>query len=159
MVTDDEQPNLPKSKSIYAGCFLKYWPIRDPAPGPDSKWYISEDVLPDSDVPNVRYAFGYGYVLSMDLVEHITIASRGFQHNQTSAPAWFAVLQSEDVVIGALVNKIAKQIDDCKAFQKDNEITELQHTLLVRHLGNESPASLEELAQAERWPSKKYGPH
>ena len=107
LVTADGQLNAPKSKSIYAGCFLKYWPIRDPSPGPDSKWYISEDVLPDGDVPNVRYAFGYGYVLSMDLVEHITIASRGFQRNRTSAPAGFTVLQSEDVVIGALINKIA----------------------------------------------------
>ena len=174
LVTTYRRSNSPQSKSIYAGCCASFGPIRNTT----SKWYISEDELPDNDVPVARYAYGYGYVLSMDLLAHVVVMSHGYLHNQTAAPTWFLALKvspSEDVVTGLLLKDIATATCDCYQFQpghsecillntipteaftcdfqrrEQREVTDWEHMdMIVRHLETESPAKLPELARRER---------
>lgn len=53
--------------------------------------YISPSVLPDSAIPaNVKYLAGWGYLLSIDLVEHAVKKVNLWQRHPDQAPAWFA---------------------------------------------------------------------
>ena len=70
---------VPRLSGLYLGSVevpAGFHPIRDPG----SKWYVSAAELPDSEIPQrVRYAAGWGYVLSMDLVEAVVARVNGWQ--------------------------------------------------------------------------------
>lgn len=81
--------NRPRMSGVYLGCIEVnggFEPIRDPR----SKWYISQEELPDDVVPwGVRYLAGWGYVLSRDLANHAVSKVNAFQKQPENAPAWF----------------------------------------------------------------------
>ena len=88
---------------VYMGCVENwggFYPIRDPS----SKWYVSEEQLPDSAIPfGVKYAAGWGYLLSRDLVERVAWRTNVWHARPEQAPAWYSLLAWEDVLVGMVL--------------------------------------------------------
>jgi hypothetical protein len=62
-----EKMFLGKVDRNVTGMFPGFEPVRDP----QNKWYLSEEVYPDSLGPHhIRWISGWGYLMSRDVVEH-----------------------------------------------------------------------------------------
>ena len=146
-----------QSRSLYAGCFVPFRRNYFRQLPNTSKWFMSEGVLPEGALPkNLRYANGYGYILSSDLIEHVILESRGYLENNNSMPVWYHDLMTspfEDVMIGLLVRDVALETSKCEMFQESCEdlIQEASTSdlfqatyknLAVRHLQDGSPHEL-----------------
>jgi hypothetical protein len=167
----DEGLKYPEARSLYAGCFANFqraWFRMLPT---THKWAMAEDVLPEYALPNdtqseyLRYAHGYGYILSVDLVEHVLFESQTYFTNESSMPIWFRDLKVsllEDFLIGLLVRDVAQETSKCENFQescydKDKEGVDNPNNceifqgacyadLAVRHLQADSPQNLHSYA-------------
>ena len=176
----DEGLKYPEARPLYAGCFANFqrsWFRMLPK---THKWAMPEDVLPEYALPNdthseyheyLRYAHGYGYILSIDLVEHVLFESQTYFTNESSMPIWFRDLKIsllEDFLIGLLLRDVAQETSRCEMFQdacydkdkeaKDKEAKDKEAVrepskceifqgacyadLAVRHLQTDSPQNL-----------------
>jgi hypothetical protein len=152
MVTVDLSDNTSRllGRSIYAGCFVDFKPIRDPY----SKWYMSEDDLPDSALPSdgapTIYAAGWGYILSADLIEKIVATVDGYSQNPSTEPTWYRGMNGscEDIVIGILLRNETKT-SKCDVFQDPDWRHKWSPSIAVRHMKSDSPEKLTTLAQEE----------
>lgn len=80
-----------------------------PDRNPNSKWYLTQDELPDELAPlGKTYHLGWGYILSRDLAEHIAQHVADYTANPERRPKWWALLPWEDTLVGALLAGTAK---------------------------------------------------
>jgi hypothetical protein len=159
-----ERLKFPGSFSLYAGCFANFqrnWFRELPN---TSKWFMPEYELPESALPeHPRYAHGYGYILSADLIEHVVFESQEYFRNRSSMPVWFRDLRIsplEDFMIGLLVRDVARETSKCDMFQESCYDEDAVHEpsncemfqdacyagLAVRHLQEDSPQNLHNYA-------------
>ena len=114
-------------------------------------------------IKDTRYAHGYGYVLSADLVEHIVFESQNYIKNESSMPVWFRDLRVsplEDLMIGLLLQDVARETSNCYMFQGSCYDEDINHEwsncemfqdacyvdIAVRHLQDDSPEDLHNYA-------------
>ncbi|KFM27449.1 UDP-GlcNAc:betaGal beta-1,3-N-acetylglucosaminyltransferase 6 [Auxenochlorella protothecoides] len=127
-------------KALRAG----FHPIRDPA----SKWYVSEEQLPNSAVPfGVKYLAGWGYVLSRDLFTRIVHKTNLWAADPESAPAWYTLLAWEDVLIGMMLMDVVDLPEDHRGFRAAWRSCPAETVL--RHLDVDAPALLDGLYAQE----------
>ncbi|KAL6766987.1 hypothetical protein ACKKBG_A38130 [Auxenochlorella protothecoides x Auxenochlorella symbiontica] len=132
---------------VYLGCMENkagFHPIRDPA----SKWYVSEEQLPNSAVPfGVKYLAGWGYVLSRDLFTRIVHKTNLWAADPESAPAWYTLLAWEDVLIGMMLMDVVDLPEDHRGFRAAWRSCPAETVL--RHLDVDAPALLDGLYAQE----------
>jgi hypothetical protein len=142
-----EKTRPPRRTGVYIGCVeitAGFLPIRDPS----SKWYISEEDMPDQEVPwRVQYAAGWGYVLSRDMVGHVVAKLNAYEAKPYDAPRWFHALPWEDVQVGVLLSDVTKP-ESHPAFRPAWRMC--SPNTAVRHLDTDSPRLLAGLVEQDR---------
>lgn len=113
-----------------------------------SKWYISREALPDGVVPmHKAYLAGWAYILSRDVAEAVVAMVTGFGMHPETQPAWFSVLQWEDVMIGLLVDDIVEIPITNGAFKA--AWRSCTNDTAVKHLDVDAPLLMDGLAAQE----------
>lgn len=141
-------PRRPRLSGVYMGCVENkggFSPIRDPK----SKWYVSPEDLPNSAVPHgVKYAAGWGYVLSRDFVDHAVRKVNLWENKPETAPAWYFPLHWEDVLIGMLLMDVVDGPQDHPGFRA--AWRSCPNDTAVRHLDVDAPALMSGLYEQDR---------
>lgn len=161
---DDERFKYPEKRSLYAGCFVPFRRDYFRQLPSTSKWFMSDSVFPEGSLPgHPRYAHGYGYMLSADLIEHVVFEYQSYIKNESSMPVWFRDLRVsplEDFMIGLLVRDVARETSKCGIFQESCYHQFDNHEpgncemfqdacyvgVAVRHLQEDSPQNLRNYA-------------
>eukprot|EP01023_Acetabularia_acetabulum_P040790 TRINITY_DN395_c3_g1_i2.p1 TRINITY_DN395_c3_g1~~TRINITY_DN395_c3_g1_i2.p1 ORF type:complete len:527 (-),score=62.95 TRINITY_DN395_c3_g1_i2:375-1955(-) len=134
-------------QDVYMGCVESpygFMPVRNP----DSKWYLSNERLPDKYVPwGTRYVAGWGYLLSRDVASFFLQHVWMFRRNPDIAPKWFAPLDWEDVLVGLVLSDKLDVPDDHPGFKAGWSACTNQ--TLVKHLDFDSPLLLPGLYQQD----------
>eukprot|EP01024_Parvocaulis_polyphysoides_P005978 TRINITY_DN1151_c1_g1_i2.p1 TRINITY_DN1151_c1_g1~~TRINITY_DN1151_c1_g1_i2.p1 ORF type:complete len:399 (-),score=53.31 TRINITY_DN1151_c1_g1_i2:165-1361(-) len=136
-----------KFQNVYTGCVeahMGFMPVRNP----DSKWYLSQERLPDKYVPwGIRYAAGWGYVLSRDVAGFFLQRIWMYRRNPDIAPKWFEPLDWEDVLVGLVVSDKVGFADDHAGFKPGWRAC--TNSTLIKHLDFDSPLLLPGLYQQD----------
>lgn len=136
---DFELPDMrrPRMHGVYMGCVEVrggFRPVRDPS----NKWYVSEQDLPDSAIPQgVQYHAGWGYLLSRDLVQHVVQKVNGYDQHPEQVPAWYRLLNWEDVLVGLLLNDVVPRPHSHPGFRP--AWRSCAPDTVIRHLDIDSP--------------------
>eukprot|EP01025_Chloroclados_australasicus_P061938 TRINITY_DN8133_c0_g2_i2.p1 TRINITY_DN8133_c0_g2~~TRINITY_DN8133_c0_g2_i2.p1 ORF type:complete len:529 (-),score=40.85 TRINITY_DN8133_c0_g2_i2:1299-2885(-) len=134
-------------EKVYTGCVENrngFMPVRDT----HSKWFLSEERLPDKDVPwGVRYIAGWGYVLSRDVAAYFVQRIWYYRERPERAPKWFEPMDWEDVLVGLIVADVVGMPDDNPGFKPGWR--SCTNMTLIKHLDFDSPKLLSGLYQQE----------
>jgi len=87
-------------QGAWDGEWMGFYPDRDT----QSKWYLTEEELPDDVAPiGMTYLLGWGYMLSHDVAKYAVQRAANYTSDPIGRPKWWALLPWEDTVVGALV--------------------------------------------------------
>ncbi|KAL6777389.1 hypothetical protein ACKKBF_B21315 [Auxenochlorella protothecoides x Auxenochlorella symbiontica] len=120
-----------------SGVWPGWAPLRDPA----NKWYLAEADLSDAQAApllGVRWASGWGYALSRDLV-HVVVerAAAAAAAPAAAAPPWWGRMPWEDIMVAALLRGSGARVhhhDGFKAAWND-----CGPGTVLKHLDNDAP--------------------
>eukprot|EP01024_Parvocaulis_polyphysoides_P018430 TRINITY_DN18175_c0_g1_i1.p2 TRINITY_DN18175_c0_g1~~TRINITY_DN18175_c0_g1_i1.p2 ORF type:complete len:191 (-),score=14.01 TRINITY_DN18175_c0_g1_i1:410-982(-) len=120
-----------------------FWPVRNPA----SKWYVSQEELPDLISPSgVPYAEGWGYILSRDAATNAMQQVNQVVKGQVPQWPWWNRLPWEDVMIGAILQNYST-VQHNSGFK--SAWGECSQETIVKHLDIDSPGLLQDLYEHE----------
>ena len=133
-----------KLDSNQTGTFPGWYPNRTAS----SKWYLPKEDLPSEECPlGVRWASGWGYMMSRDVAQHawdtaVAHATASSEHQ----PSYWGRLPWEDVLMAAIINNTAP-VSHHPGFKAAWDGCD-QGTVL-KHLDNDAPRLVPGLAAQE----------
>jgi len=136
---------------MYAGQLNGAWtgPYQGfrPDRNPNSKWYLTPDELPDELAPlGSKYPLGWGYIMSRDMVEHISQQVSEYTAYPDRRPKWWALLPWEDTLVGVLLADAVK-LDNHAGFKA--AWNGCSNDTVVKHLDIDAPEFQYHLYDAE----------
>ncbi|KAI3438546.1 hypothetical protein D9Q98_000974 [Chlorella vulgaris] len=125
------------------GVYPGWSPDRDPK----SKWYLSEADLPTELAPlGVRWASGWGYLLSRDLAEYISNTALMYSAIPDKKPVWWGRMPWEDIMVATMLKDVA-QVHHHDGFKAAWQ--ECDKDVVLKHLDSDAPALQEGLYAQE----------
>ena len=156
---------------VYKGCvesIAGFTPVRDR----NSKWYLSSKEWP-YDVKKLKYAAGWGYILSADMAEYVLdrmdlyasfaaspsssssdgadegLSSTGGDQTDIVLPRYYAgLLKLEDVMVGYILDEIGVTVDRVPSFKP--AWYGCSNYTILKHLDIEAPFMMAILSIQDR---------
>lgn len=133
--------------SNVSGVYPGWTPLRDPA----GKWYLSEEDLPNelaAPVRGVRWASGWGYMLSRDLAHVVTRTAEVYSAAPARQPAWWGRMPWEDIMVAAVLRDVGARVHHHEGFRA--AWNDCHPGTALKHLDNDAPLLQEGLAVQDR---------
>lgn len=130
-----------------SGVFPGWEPLRDPS----CKWHLSEEDLPDElaePVLGVRWASGWGYLLSRDLAQIVARTAEMYAAIPSRKPGWWGRMPWEDVMVGAVLREAGARVYHHEGFRA--AWNDCGPPTVLKHLDNDAPLLQEGLYVQDR---------